>query len=223
MSIFSSRFSNLAWEKLGQIGSLWQLLHFVEHAPPSWDEYWVVPKWVSWISLIPIAGLLALLMPLVAPLIFRAPDKAIPITWGMITGKVIDWTGRRCYMVDLGTVYRPESDTAIFVVAVGRNHKDRNEWVVEAECNKNNFIRGVGEEAFEPWPNRIMQEAIRMACSAPSLPSAMEHPLGNLTKEERKQFLYDPTFVAQHGPSKLASAVTYWGKQRLKDSRDSRK
>ena len=144
-------------------------------------------------------------------------EKATPVPSGMVKGKVVEWKGSTCYMIDFGSIYKPEPDTVIFVVGVGSNHENRDEWVVEAQCDNTSFIRGIGAKAFPKWPDEIMSETIRLACSAPAPPATLEHPLGKMNKKERVGFIYQPSF-AEEIAQKLVAAVTYWAKKRFEES-----
>lgn len=144
-------------------------------------------------------------------------DKATPVTWGMVKGKVVEWRGDTCYMIDLGTVYKPEHDAAIFVIGVGSNHEDRTDWVVEAQCNSTSFVRGIGAKAFPKLPDDVITKTIQLACVSPAPPATLEHPLGNLNKEERTAFIYQRDFAEKSAP-KLVAAVTYWAKKRFEES-----
>jgi hypothetical protein len=122
-------------------------------------------------------------------------------------------------MVDLGSVYKPEPNTVIFVVGVGSNHENRDEWVVEAQCENTQFVRGIGAKAFPKWPDEVISETIRLACNSPAPPATLEHPLGKMNKKERMEFVYQPSFAEEAAP-KLVAAVTYWAKKRFEESEE---
>lgn len=133
-------------------------------------------------------------------------EKATPVTWGMVDGKVIEWRGSECYMIDLGSIYIPEKETAIFIVGVGPNHEERREWVVESDMKSSEFIRGIGPEPFQEWPNEVVLKTIALVKETKSRKKSIEHPLEGLTQEERTQFVYSQEF----NPTMFLMAVKYW-------------
>ncbi len=143
-------------------------------------------------------------------------EKATPITHGMLRGKVVERYKGHFYAVDLGTVYKPESDTVIFIAGVGRdNHEDRVDWLVEASCNQMSFTRGIGPTNFPLWPNVILKKSLTLVCNEAVLPKLLEHPLGTLSKAERSDFIYSPDFHQYNielAGAKLVLAVKYWAK-----------
>jgi hypothetical protein len=144
-------------------------------------------------------------------------ETTTPVTWGMVKGKVVEWDRHTCYMIDLGTVYKPEHDTVIFVVGIGPDHERRSDWVVEAQCNKKAFVRGIGEKAFPKLPDDIASRTIQLACESSAPPATLEHPLGMLNEQERTGFVYSRNFDENCAPQ-LVAAVTYWARKRFEES-----
>ncbi|MFA4853115.1 MAG: hypothetical protein WC599_11405 [Bacteroidales bacterium] len=135
-------------------------------------------------------------------------DKAYPVYWGMANGKVIECRGSDCYMLDLGSIYKPEKETAIFIGAIGPNHEERIEWVIEADLKTMEFVRGIGKEPFPKWPDEIVNKTIEIikGTDIDESYTGLEHPFQNLTKEERIGFIYTLEF----DPAICLEAVQYW-------------
>src|SRR4030067_1779474 len=104
-------------------------------------------------------------------------ETSKPLTMNMVKGKVLNWKDNEFYIYDIGTVYKPEYETVIFVAAIGSAYENRKEWVVEADLNNFEFIRGTGKEPFTIWPEDIRRKAIKLAINAPSPQGTLEHPL----------------------------------------------
>lgn len=145
-------------------------------------------------------------------------ETVTPVTHGYVKGKVIEWRGHDCYMIDLGTIYKPEKGTVIFIGGVGSSSVDRKDWVIEADCDSIFFIRGVGPTVFTKWPSDIVTKAIKMACETPDLFSKLEHPLSKLNKEMRMDYIYAEINTVEK-QNKLILAVNYWARKRIEESK----
>lgn len=142
-------------------------------------------------------------------------EKSKPLTEGMINGKILKWRDDVCYMIDVGTVYKPEHETAIFIGAIASTFENRKEWVIEADLMDSVFIRGIGKEPFPYWPENILKKVIEQARNAPSAPGFLEHPFGPLTKQQRTDFIYSSSFPKDE---KFVLAVKYWAKMRYEEN-----
>ncbi len=142
-------------------------------------------------------------------------NKSKPVTEGLINGQVLMWRGDICYMIDVGSVYKPEYETAIFIGAIASTFENRREWVIEADLMNNVFIRGIGKEPFPHWPEDVLIKAIEQARNAPSGPGFIEHPFAPLTKQQRTDFIYSSSFPKHKS---FVLAVKYWAKMRYEEN-----
>jgi hypothetical protein len=142
-------------------------------------------------------------------------EKSKPVTEGMINGKVLSWRDDICYMIDIGTVYKPEPETAIFIGAIASTFENRKEWVVEADLMDFEFVRGIGKDPFPTWPEDILKKAIEQARNAPSVPGMGEHPFAPLTKQQRTDYVFSYSFPKEE---RFVSAVKYWAKRRYEEN-----
>ena len=145
-------------------------------------------------------------------------ETTTPVSFGMVRGKVVGWADHNAHMIDLGSVYRPESGTVILVAAVGPDHEQRREWVVEAECSGRSFVRGVGPTPFVRWPAELAAEAVELACSTEAPEAFLEHPLERLSAEEREAFVYWEGFD-EKAAADLVNGVNYWARKRAKQTK----
>lgn len=156
---------------------------------------------------------------LLSGVIFLLSACEVEVTYfpkvGFVNGKVIDCQNSVCYTLDLGSVYSPEDDSLLFIVAAGStDEKGQEDWLVEAECRQNEFIRGIGSTAFNVWPEEFALKAVELACSVPNTPSfPLEHPMSTLTKEERENFIYSFEFTEKEADM-LVKGVKYWAQRR---------
>lgn len=153
-------------------------------------------------------------------------NKALTDDLGI--GRVVGRHEQLAYLIDLASVYRPEQGATLFILGSGRNFKDRKLWLVEGDCSVPSgkvtegifgqerdarFVRGVGAEAFQPWPLEILRSALDLGCTTAEIKGGLKHPLSELRgKKERADFLYSP----QMQPGKLVLAVLFWSESREK-------
>ncbi len=140
-----------------------------------------------------------------------------------VNGKIIGQAGEYYYMIDLGSIYRPEPNTAIFVAAIIQKDGTQFEWVVEADLNNGYFIRGIGPYFFLSWPSDIVVKAINIIKETPYEPLTSDqelmHPLGDFSEDERTEYIYlqvgDPDFRRN-----LLTSVKYWSMKRAVEGRE---
>jgi len=162
-----------------------------------------------------LVGLASLLV------LITACGKILPPSYG-IEGRVVDRHKDICYLVDLGSIYKPDPNTAIFLVAIVEKDGTQLEWVVEADLNKSCFVRGIGPYYFVRWPSDVVVKAIDMVKACPYEPPSGElellHPLGDFTPDDRTEYVYsqvgDPDFRRN-----LLTGVKSWAMKRAVEAR----
>lgn len=112
-------------------------------------------------------------------------------------------------MIDLGSIFKPEKDTAIFIFRVGTNYEESNEWVVESDLKSFEFIRGIGPEPFQEWPTEVILKTIAQVKKTNPSKKSIEHPFQGLTKEQRAQIVYSQEF----NPAEFLMATRYLTKK----------
>lgn len=130
------------------------------------------------------------------------------VTHGLLDGKVVGRGREGAFMIDRATVLRPESDSALFVVAVGPSHEERREWVVEVDCGTRKFVHGIGATPFVEWPDPFRLFAVEYSCSQPGLTGEPQFVLARFSKSERQEFLSSPE--GERAAKIAVAALTEW-------------
>ncbi len=162
-----------------------------------------------------LAGLASLLV------LMTGCGNILPPSYG-IEGRIVDKHKDICYLVDVGSIYKPDQNTAIFIVAIVEKDGTQLEWVVEADLNEGYFVRGIGPYYFVKWPSDVVLKAIEMVKAYPYEPPSGElellHPLGDFTPGDRTEYVYsqvgNPDFRKN-----LLTGVKSWAMKRAVEGR----